>query len=319
MDGFALHWVIRCSDLRPTLEFVEKVFGMKVIRHEENAEPCGIGCNGNYNTPWSKTMVGYDLEDKFFCLEVTYNYGITSYQAGTGLAEFLIGVEDLSKAVAAANALGFKVDEEPGVSALVVGPDGYKYRAMPLPSGREERFLEVALRAQDAQASLKFYKDFLGMELASGSPGEKTPLAMQPGSATCGYTTETHPRKGTHVPAVRLCPVEAAPRIEQWEGRFAVCLPAEDVKRVYAKFRRERPDLIMHDNGAGGPKALEEKLGTLYIFIARDPDGYELCIVSRESLLPAVVEAGDAWAGQQIDWDWRQKFLEETENKAKSS
>ena len=36
---------------------------MKVLRHEENDEPCPLTCNGVFDTPWSKTMVGYGPED----------------------------------------------------------------------------------------------------------------------------------------------------------------------------------------------------------------------------------------------------------------
>lgn len=35
-----LHWVIRVSSLEETLAFTTDVLGMKVLRHEENAEPC---------------------------------------------------------------------------------------------------------------------------------------------------------------------------------------------------------------------------------------------------------------------------------------
>jgi catechol 2,3-dioxygenase-like lactoylglutathione lyase family enzyme len=35
-NGYALHWVFRVSDLAPSLTFLKDVFGMKVLRHEEN-------------------------------------------------------------------------------------------------------------------------------------------------------------------------------------------------------------------------------------------------------------------------------------------
>jgi len=38
MDGYALHWVFRNSQLKPTLTFLEQVFGMKLLRHEENPQ-----------------------------------------------------------------------------------------------------------------------------------------------------------------------------------------------------------------------------------------------------------------------------------------
>jgi len=35
-----------------------------------------------YDGKWSKSMIGYGAEDKHFVLELTYNYGIGSYQLG---------------------------------------------------------------------------------------------------------------------------------------------------------------------------------------------------------------------------------------------
>jgi len=37
MNGFALHWVFRISRLQPSLKFLKDVFGMRVLRHEENS------------------------------------------------------------------------------------------------------------------------------------------------------------------------------------------------------------------------------------------------------------------------------------------
>jgi len=35
-----------------------------------------------YDGKWSKSMVGYGPEDDHFVIELTYNYGIGSYQLG---------------------------------------------------------------------------------------------------------------------------------------------------------------------------------------------------------------------------------------------
>ena len=66
---------------------------MKVLRHEEFDTPCAISCNGLSQTPWSKTMVGYGREDENYCLELTYNYGVSAYEAGSALAHVAVGVE----------------------------------------------------------------------------------------------------------------------------------------------------------------------------------------------------------------------------------
>mmetsp|Transcript_17583 Transcript_17583/g.38344 ORF Transcript_17583/g.38344 Transcript_17583/m.38344 type:complete len:210 (-) Transcript_17583:692-1321(-) len=161
-SGRCAHWVTRCSDLKKQLTFLEEVFGMRVIRHEENSEPCGITCNGRYNNAWSKTMVGYDTEDKRYCLEVTFNYGIYSYTPGTCLLNFAVAVPDVGATASKAKQLGYEVsnsaDHQPGVS--ITGPDGYRYHLIcpasePYFAGRAERFLHVTQRVADLQASLK--------------------------------------------------------------------------------------------------------------------------------------------------------------------
>ena len=71
--GRLLHWVIRVSSLEDTLAFTSDVLNMTVLRHEENDQPCPLTCNGVFDTPWSKTMVGYGPEDTSYALELTYN------------------------------------------------------------------------------------------------------------------------------------------------------------------------------------------------------------------------------------------------------
>merc|ERR1719461_2200184 len=107
--GRTLHWVIRNTDLMPSLKFWKNVFGLCTLRHEENAEPCQITCNGRYNNAWSKTMIGYDTEDKCYALEVTYNYGIYSYKKGNGLQTIGMKVDDIEASLKAANDLGLQV------------------------------------------------------------------------------------------------------------------------------------------------------------------------------------------------------------------
>jgi len=50
------HRVFKVGDLKASLEFYERVFGMKVHRHEEFASGCEATCNGPFGGAWSKTM-----------------------------------------------------------------------------------------------------------------------------------------------------------------------------------------------------------------------------------------------------------------------
>jgi hypothetical protein len=79
-----------------------------------------------------------------------------------------------------------------------------------------------------------------------------------------------------------------APTLELWEGRNAISMPAALLQEVYARILAETPELIVH-----GIMELEESLGTLFIAIVKDLDGFELCLVSSETFDQAVRAAAD--------------------------
>jgi len=84
-----LHWVFKVSNLRATIELLETL-GMRVLRHEEFESGCEATCNGPYSGHWSKTMVGSGAEDDDFVLELTYNYGVSSYKRGNDLVAVML-------------------------------------------------------------------------------------------------------------------------------------------------------------------------------------------------------------------------------------
>jgi lactoylglutathione lyase len=66
-------------------------------------------------------------------LELTYNYGVSSYEQGTAFGHLALGVPDVAAACARIKAAGGKVTREAGpvkggttVIAFVEDPDGYK-------------------------------------------------------------------------------------------------------------------------------------------------------------------------------------------------
>mmetsp|Transcript_130016 Transcript_130016/g.225981 ORF Transcript_130016/g.225981 Transcript_130016/m.225981 type:complete len:390 (-) Transcript_130016:43-1212(-) len=243
-------------------------------------------------------MVGYDLEDKAYCMELTFNYGLDSYEPGTGLLEFGIYVPDVDAAKAAAEKLSYKVED-----GVVVGPDSYRFRLFKMPEGRSERFLYTAQRTSNLEKCVAFYKDYLGMSDAAVPSGTTFPGK----AAAVSYTTESHPHKLEPVILV-FYEDGIAPKITPWEGRHAFTLPAEKIHSIYAKYKSEMPDKIMHD-ADGKPIMFEEVLGTLSIFIARDADGYELCLVSRETMLPLAVQAVQGYDGKALNWEERDKRI----------
>lgn len=254
-------------------------------------------------------MIGYDIEEKAYCCELTYNYGETEYPPGTGLVEFGIFVPDVAAAAKVAQELGYRVVEACN-QTLIIGPDAYRWRLLALPSGRTERFSYVSCRVSDLQKSLDFYKGILGFSEVTAPPAP-----MPKKSAIIGYPTESHPHKLEQVALVLFqdgMKVENTP----WSGRHAFAINADEVKELHTKFKEKFPTYIMHDDN-GGPISLDEKLGTLFIFIAKDPDGYEHCFVSRETMLPLTKEAVENYDPKALDWCTRMDKLEEEGAKRK--
>ncbi len=114
--------MIRTGDMDRSIDFYTKIFGMKLLRRHDYPE-------GKFTL----AFVGYGDESEGAVIELTYNWGVTSYEQGTGFGHIAIEVEDAYKACADIKALGGVVSREAGpmkggstVIAFVTDPDGYK-------------------------------------------------------------------------------------------------------------------------------------------------------------------------------------------------
>lgn len=324
------HWVIRTTDLKASLKFLSEVFGMRVLRHEEYDQPCAITCNGAYRTPWSKTMIGFGPENECYCLELTYNYGISSYQKGAGLSDMGVGVEDPEAALRAAASLGYKVAGD-----MVTAFDGYEFRVIRQPPKRKERFQYVGLRVKELQQAVAFYQGALGMEDLTATsehigPGA-TSGALDSGAwAVVGYAPEGVPL------LLREDARAGKTKREQWEGRNAIAVPASALREMYRRvgeaeqgsFNELQQVSIVHPirefNELPALRRLrglppmsceppppdaegDKEFSTLAVAVIRDQDGYEVCLVSAETYDAAVSRAYNPDA--LIDWAWRADAL----------
>jgi len=69
-------------------------------------------------------MVGYGSEDTHFVVELTYNYGIISYEKGNDFLGLTIRSKE---AIERAKAQGWPLKEESGLHVLEA-PGGYKFQ-----------------------------------------------------------------------------------------------------------------------------------------------------------------------------------------------
>eukprot|EP01038_Epipyxis_sp_PR26KG_P014357 gene14357-19257_t len=165
----SLHWVLKIGNLKDSLKFFESVLGLRVLRHEEFESGCEATCNGPYGGAWSKTMIGFVPENMGFALELTYNYGINSYEFGNDLQYIAL---HHTTAIERAQAFGYSVIN----GDTIQGPDNYNYKILPPIAGRGESFVAVGLRVANINKAKDYYMNVLGLKDFSYSELSATTL-----------------------------------------------------------------------------------------------------------------------------------------------
>ena len=123
-----LHTMLRVGDLDKSISFYCDVLGMKLLRRKDY--PSG---------EFTLAFVGYGAETDHTVLELTYNWGIGTYELGTAYGHIALGVDDIYRACDRIAAQGGKVTRPPGpmqhgstVIAFIEDPDGYKVELIQL-------------------------------------------------------------------------------------------------------------------------------------------------------------------------------------------
>jgi lactoylglutathione lyase len=117
-----LHTMLRVGDLDKSIAFYTDVLGMKLLRR--NDYPGG---------KFTLAFVGFQDEAEGAVLELTYNWGVSSYDIGNAYGHIAIEVEDAYKTCDLVRERGGKVISEAGpmkhgstILAFIEDPDGYK-------------------------------------------------------------------------------------------------------------------------------------------------------------------------------------------------
>ncbi|MFZ6843779.1 lactoylglutathione lyase [Undibacterium sp. RuTC16W] len=117
-----LHTMLRVGNLQASIDFYTKILGMSLLRQPDNPE-----------YKYTLAFLGYGSNPEHAELELTYNYGVDSYDLGSAYGHIAIAVPDAYQACADVKANGGNVTREAGpvkggktVIAFVQDPDGYK-------------------------------------------------------------------------------------------------------------------------------------------------------------------------------------------------
>ena len=117
-----LHTMIRSGNLERSIAFYTEIMGMKLLRQKDY--PKG---------EFTNAFLGYGDESEQAALELTYNWGVESYDVGTGFGHIALEVDDVYEATAQIKAKGGKIIRDAGpmnagtrIIAFVEDPDGYQ-------------------------------------------------------------------------------------------------------------------------------------------------------------------------------------------------
>lgn len=117
-----LHTMLRVGDLQRSIDFYTHILGMTLLRTRDNPE-----------FKYTLAFVGYADESEQAVIELTYNYGVSTYELGTAYGHIALAVPDVAAACERIRAAGGRISREAGpvkggttVIAFVEDPDGYK-------------------------------------------------------------------------------------------------------------------------------------------------------------------------------------------------
>lgn len=117
-----LHTMLRVGDLPRSIDFYTQILGMKLLRQSEYPD-------GKFTL----AFLGYGDEGHNTVLELTYNWGVESYDLGKGFGHLAIEVDDVYAATEKMRQQGGKILRDAGpmnagttIIAFVADPDGYE-------------------------------------------------------------------------------------------------------------------------------------------------------------------------------------------------
>ena len=88
-----LHTMLRVGNLQRSIDFYTKVLGMRLLRTTENSE-----------YKYTLAFLGFEANPAQAEIELTYNWGVESYEIGAAFGHIALGVPNVYAACAAIKA-----------------------------------------------------------------------------------------------------------------------------------------------------------------------------------------------------------------------
>uniref|UniRef100_A0A1A9W2Y5 VOC domain-containing protein n=1 Tax=Glossina brevipalpis TaxID=37001 RepID=A0A1A9W2Y5_9MUSC len=280
ITGRALHYVFKIGNRSQNSYFFRNILGMKVLRHEEFKEGCEASCNGPYDNRWSKTMVGYGPECSHFVFELTYNYGITSYEMGNEFGGITLkSQESINRAIKH----NYPMKDAENDQKLLLSPDGYKFYIIPECEPKNcDPVVEVNFHCSDITASKDYWVNLLKMKLISQ---DSKSILLKYKELQAG---------------LRVTQISEAINRAKAYGRIAFAVPKAQQQGISDMITEAKCTILtpLIELGTPGKE-------TVRVIILADPDGFEICFVDEEGFgkLSAVEENAESNLDKYIKKD----------------
>ena len=98
-----LHTMLRVGDLQRSIDFYTRAMGMQLLRTTQRPEQ-----------KYDLAFLGYASNPDQAEIELTYNYGVSSYEMGTAYGHIALGVPDAKAACEKIRQAGGKITREAG-------------------------------------------------------------------------------------------------------------------------------------------------------------------------------------------------------------
>lgn len=133
-----LHTMLRVGDLDRSVDFYTSVLGMKELRRKDYPD-------GKFTL----AFIGYGDETDHTVIELTYNWGVESYELGSAYGHIAIEVPDVYEACEKMRNAGGKVIRDAGpmnagstIIAFLEDPDGYQIELIGADHHRKDSIAE---------------------------------------------------------------------------------------------------------------------------------------------------------------------------------
>jgi len=282
ISGRALHFVFKIGDRGANANFFRQVLGMKVLRHEEFKEGCEAQCNGPYENRWSKTMIGYGPESSHFVMELTYNYGVKSYDLGNDFHGITIQSKEIADRIKKSD---YKFDVDNNVYTLK-SPDGYQFFIVDDDAEGLDPIKKVTMNTNDLDKTQHYWQEILKMKVVS-----KTDLEL-----ALAYDV-------THTQLTFKKIDESIDRKTAF-GRIAFAVPHDTQPEINQLILNNKQPILTPLISLATPGKANVR-----VIILADPNGLEICFVDEEgfSQLSEVDPEGEAELDKYIRLDPYQK------------